>query len=1280
MLSIAPGSASPGDTITLQAGGVPSGTAGLVTVTLSPSSGAPIAVTASLGPELAGTRAITFVVPSIPLTAPLDFAVTVSGSTSVRPFTSANSLILQLRLSPVISSVSPSAGRAGEVATVTLTVANLDLVDSQSEAQFGDGISVGRVVNTADGQYGLIRVTGPNTGVATIALNTAASLGARTVKVRTAGREATLANGFTVTQGLPAISFVQPVSGSFTNIATATVQGSVNTPVTSLLVNGVAAQLNGTAFQAVVPLIEGDNVITAVATTAAGLTGTASTQVNLDTTPPFLAVNSPGAGYSTSAASVTISGTVNDIVIGTVNTQQVSVSVNGANVAVNNRRFVAADVALVPGDNTMTIIATDRTGNNATSTLTVRRITASVPEIRVFSGNNQTGTAGTLLSTPLVATVVDAAGNPMPNRDVVFRVAESDGSLDATGAVNSFVNNGVVRSVVVRTDSRGQATARWTLGSRAGAGNNRVEASAPGLNGLVSFVASAQAGSAARVLVDAGSNQFGVTGKPLPFPFIVVVTDTRSNRLANVPVVFSVTQGNGVIDGLSTVTRVTDSDGRALVTLTLGPEAGVENNRVTANFAGNPGRAAAFSASGRVAGDAAQTRISGVVLDNSNQPIPGVTMRLFQPYNATANNTPVPVGVPVATNAQGQFLIQPAPVGRYKLMADGGTALRPGPWPTLEYDIVTVAGQNNTVGLPIFLPVLDTVNRLCVSETTGGTLTLPEVPGFSLTVLPGSATFPGGSRSGCVSVTPVHHDKVPMVPSFGHQPRLVVTIQPVGTKFFPPASMTTPNTDGLRPGQTAELFSFDHDLANFVSVGTGTVSEDGRVVKSDPGVGVLKAGWHGAGNPPPPDGGGENVSAALTTLLNPGDEATEGTILDVVGSGSPPDEGTYANWTADSAVGTILAQPACPGVPTCSNRVQLNSPGTLQLAFLFQAASQAQGSTTVRVAPRPRLEVNLTTLKRGGTATFRVVAAAGAVSSDWRFEVSDPNASGQVVVRPDNGMTWTGVMVVGGRARVRVRVPPNGQEFQLERTVTVTARPEFKLPPVPFEQVAHGFTAPNSGVTLTMPDPPTPGSEVGLALWDHTFRRTSGLIMEGPNRGVAYVQSVSDVASSGASTKFYFAVHRQVENPPGTQIASDFMAAQCGTYPIPGGIINRNVLRENIRKHEATSTNRSHYISYKETFERENPGERVEAFIAFIDLASATATEDFRRFREQVRDAFNSKITLITTEYSGHELAIVPAPPPVSLRWPYKSVGFDDLGVYHGPASYGPPYSTCPTP
>jgi hypothetical protein len=204
----------------------------------------------------------------------------------------------------------------------------------------------------------------------------------------------------------------------------------------------------------------------------------------------------------------------------------------------------------------------------------------------------------------------------------------------------------------------------------------------------------------------------------------------------------------------------------------------------------------------------------------------------------------------VKTDGAGQFVMGPVPVGAFKLMADGATAGN-GPWPTLEFDIVTVAGRRNDVGLPIYLPRLDESGKLCVDETTGGTLTLPQVPGFALTIAPGSATFPGGSRTGCVTVTPVNGDKVPMAPGFGQQPRFVVTIQPVGTLFNAPARLTLPNVDGLAPRAVTEMYSYDHDLAAFVSIGTGTVSEDGALITSDPGVGVIKAGWHCGGNPNP---------------------------------------------------------------------------------------------------------------------------------------------------------------------------------------------------------------------------------------------------------------------------------------------------------------------------------------------------------------------------------------------------------------------------------------------
>src|SRR5207253_35238 len=98
--------------------------------------------------------------------------------------------------------------------------------------------------------------------------------------------------------------------------------------------------------------------------------------------------------------------------------------------------------------------------------------------------------------------------------------------------------------------------------------------------------------------------------------FIAVVVDAGNNRLAGVPVRFTVNQGGGTFDGLDSVSALTDSDGRVAATLTLGLQEGNANNLVTATFPTNVAFPVAFTASGRAPGDPAATTISGVVLDN----------------------------------------------------------------------------------------------------------------------------------------------------------------------------------------------------------------------------------------------------------------------------------------------------------------------------------------------------------------------------------------------------------------------------------------------------------------------------------------------------------------------------------------------------------------------------------------------------------------------------------------------------------------------------------------
>lgn len=652
----------------------------------------------------------------------------------------------------------------------------------------------------------------------------------------------------------PQLTITAPPNLSITNLSPVTVTGTISDPNAVITINGVQAPQSGGSFAIPVPLAEGLNVLTAVATNASGAS-TATAQVTLDTTPPHITIDTPVDGAVTTDSSVNVTGLANDVVVGTVNAQDVQVTVNGVAAQVANRTYAALNIPLVLGPNTIQAVAHDRAGNGTSISATITRVLPTQPpapaigqavitqSLSTVSGNNQTGTIGTQLSAPLVVALTDSSNHPVVNQTVVFKVTGNNGTLNANSS------GGGSSAAAVNTDANGQAQVFWTLGQRSGAGINNVQVSSSLAVSTASFIATGVTANAAVIVVDSGNDQTGVLGQPLGFPFVAAVVDTGHNRVPNVPVTFTVKQGDGTLAGASSQTVTTDDNGRAIVVLTLGTQIGNANNVVEANFPNNSGFPAAFAASARAPADPANTTISGVVLDNSNNPIQGATIRLFQTNQGTANNLPVQIGSPMQTDANGTFLIQSAPVGFFKLMADGTTAAGSRSYPTLEYDIVTVAGNNNTVGMPIYLPALDTVNKLCVDETHGGTLTLPQVPGFALTVLPGSATFPGGSRTGCVSVTPVNGDKVPMSPGFGQQPRFIVTIQPVGTTFNPPAPITLPNVDGLPSKSVTEMYSYDHDLGMFIAIGTGTVSSDGSVIASNPGVGVLKAGWHCGGNP-----------------------------------------------------------------------------------------------------------------------------------------------------------------------------------------------------------------------------------------------------------------------------------------------------------------------------------------------------------------------------------------------------------------------------------------------
>jgi sugar lactone lactonase YvrE len=840
---------------------------------------------------------------------------------------------------------------------------------------------------------------------------------------------------------VPRIAIASPADLAVVSSPTVTVSGSAS-GATNVSVNGTPATVSGGTFTAPnIPLVQGRTVITATATNGAGHLATANIHVYRDSLPPRVEVYSPADGQIVSQSPITVSGMVDDVAVGTINSGQASVKVNGVSATVANRAFTARNIALAPGPNVLTIDAIDQGGNAVSITRHVTLDTgASFQRIVAVSGHDQSGAIGSQLPQPLTVRLLSPSGTPVAGQAVTFRIAQNDGAL-SDGANED-------RSLSVTSNSNGEAAVRWTLGFRSGAGNQRVEASAPGFAGKAEFSASGLTGAPDTIVVDAGNGQFGVTGERLQRPLVAIVVDKGSNRIANVPVTFTVVQGGGSIDGQNSVVVRTDSDGRAWVVPTLGVEPGIDNNIVAASVAGVTGRAA-FYATGNVAGRVEDTRVSGLVVDNTNVPVAGVAVRI----EGTT--------LTVQTDAQGTFAIEPAPVGYVKLIIDGSTADRPGTWPTLEFAMYTNAGQDNTLGMPIYILPIDVTRGLQVNEQTGGTLTLPELPGFSLTVAPGSATFPNGARSGTVSVTLVHSDKMPMPPGFGQQPRFIVTIQPTGVHFDPPAAITFPNVDGLRAGQVTEMYSFDHDLGQFVSIGTGSISEDGTTLRSDRGVGIIKGGWHCGGDPTPT---GTPAACPVCTLCDgiacPADP-------DMVGDSCSPGSSSASNVGVLALSGTV-----CSGSGTCEP-VTISSVGMSgdgaglafgTISFLARRAFSADPTADIisaRVTTTPADKANMAQWSvTPVTGNVRLETPANRRGPTFSFvpdtDDHDPYVRGSGCGSPGNGscarstsLSYTLSVSVGSASFVRLptqdQIDTIRQEY-VNHGIDLPERGEFMIP------------------------------------------------------------------------------------------------------------------------------------------------------------------------------------------------------------------------------------------
>ena len=174
------------------------------------------------------------------------------------------------------------------------------------------------------------------------------------------------------------------------------------------------------------------------------------------------------------------------------------------------------------------------------------------------------GNAGSALPSPVAVRLTDTAGRALP--DVPVSWVALDG--------------GSVEPLAPRTDSLGEARARWTLGGRTGTHRLRAQVgSGSGSRAVapVILTASARAGAAKSVAITGGDTQHGVVGGALARPVVVRVLDARGNGVSDVRISVAPNAG-AVID----TAVMTDSLGTARIRWTLGRTAGAQSLRIRA--------------------------------------------------------------------------------------------------------------------------------------------------------------------------------------------------------------------------------------------------------------------------------------------------------------------------------------------------------------------------------------------------------------------------------------------------------------------------------------------------------------------------------------------------------------------------------------------------------------------------------------------------------------------------------------------------------------------------
>jgi uncharacterized protein (TIGR03437 family) len=321
---------------------------------------------------------------------------------------------------------------------------------------------------------------------------------------------------------------------------------------------------------------------------------------------------------------------------------------------------VATGEAILKTVGQQTLTVTDSAKMISATSSEIQVTQGPAASIQIVSGNNQSAQITHAFPNPLVISVTDQFGNPVPGQAVTF---------SAPGAGASAVLSGSTFSTTVNTGSNGQASVPATANQVAG--TYPVTATIDSISQTVRAVSPVQFSltnlPGAAATIQGGFSQIAQVGTQFALPLVATVLDSANNPVPGVTVTFSVPAQSGPSATLApTGPYTTDTSGKVTVNATANSLAGsysviasIAINGSTAstpfvltNTAAHPGTLTITGGSGQ------STRVNSpftaplavLVNDGSGSPVSGATVVFIVPANGASATLSAET---VVTNASG---------------------------------------------------------------------------------------------------------------------------------------------------------------------------------------------------------------------------------------------------------------------------------------------------------------------------------------------------------------------------------------------------------------------------------------------------------------------------------------------------------------------------------------------------------------------------------------------------------------------------------------------------